>query len=78
MPVMHKENDWGIRVNGDELHPLPHVHVGFKDSSRVSVCIETGRVLVGTIKPPARLTPALKWIEVHKEELFTEYGRLNP
>lgn len=28
MPTLHKENDWSIRVNGDEPHPLPHVHVG--------------------------------------------------
>ena len=78
MPTMHKENDWAIRVNGDEPHPLPHVHVGFKDGSRVSVCIETGRVLVGIIRPPARLTLALEWIEAHKEEFLAEYRRLNP
>ena len=49
MPTMHKENDWAIRVNGDEPHPLPHAHVGFRDGSRVSVCIETRAVLVRSI-----------------------------
>ena len=78
MPTMHKECDWAIRVNGDEPHPLPHVHVGFRDGSRVSVCIETGRVLVGSIRPPARLAPALDWIAAHQEDLFAEYRRLNP
>ena len=78
MPTMHKESDWAIRVNGDEPHPLPHVHVGFRDGSRVSVCIETVRVLVGSIRPPARLAPALEWIAAHQEVLFAEYRRLNP
>ena len=78
MPTLHKESDWSIRVNGDEPHPLPHVHVGFRDGSRVSVCIETGRVLVGGVRPPARLAQALVWIAAHQNELFTEYRRLNP
>ena len=77
MPTLDKENDWAIRVNGDEPYPLPNVHVGFRDGSRVSVCIETGRVLVGNIRPSARLTPALEWIAAHQEELFAEYRRLN-
>jgi len=78
MPTMRKENDWAIRINGDEPHPLPHVHVGFRDGSRVSVCIETGRVLVGSVRPPARLTQAQEWIAAHRDELFDEYRRLNP
>lgn len=77
MPTMHKENDWAIRVNGDEPHPLPHVHVGFRDGSRVSVCIETRAVLIGSIRPTARLAPALAWIAAHQDELFAEYRRLN-
>jgi hypothetical protein len=78
MLTLHKENDWSIRVNGDEPHSLPHVHVGFRDGSRVSVCIETGHVLVGSVRPPARLAPALEWIAAHQSELFTQYRRLNP
>lgn len=78
MPTMHKENDWAIRVNGDEPHPLPHVHVGFRDGARVSVCIETGRVLVGSVRPPARLVQALAWIAEHRDELLNAYRRLNP
>ncbi len=78
MSTLHKESDWVIRVNGDEPHPLPHVHVGFKDGSRVSVCIETGRVLAGGIRPQGRLTQALGWIAAHQNELFAEDRRLNP
>lgn len=78
MSTMYKENDWAIRVNGDEPHPLPHVHVGFRDGSRVSICIETGRILIGSIRPPDRLRPALDWIATHRDELFNEYRRLNP
>ena len=78
MTTLHKINDWAIRVNSDEPHPLPHVHVGFRDGSRASVCIATGKILVGTVKPSARLTPALAWIAEHKELLLNEYRRLNP
>ncbi|OCX70734.1 MULTISPECIES: hypothetical protein [Acidithiobacillus] len=35
-------DDWRIRINGREQHPLPHVHVQFRDGSRVSLAIETG------------------------------------
>ncbi|MHB1581299.1 MAG: helix-turn-helix domain-containing protein [Acidithiobacillus sp.] len=34
-------DDWRVRINGRE-HPLPHVHVQFRDGSRVSLAIETG------------------------------------
>lgn len=78
MPTLHKENDWAIRVNGDEPHPLPHVHVGFRDGARASVCIATGNVLAGGVRPPARLTQALAWIAAHRDELLNEYRRLNP
>jgi hypothetical protein len=78
MPTIHKESDWAIRVNGDEPHPLPHVHVGFRDGSRLSVCIETGQVLVGSVRPPGRLAAALVWIAAHQGELLIEYRRLNP
>jgi hypothetical protein len=78
MATVHKESDWAIRVNGDEPHPLPHVHVGFRDGSRVSVAIETGRVLAGGVRPPARLVSALAWIAPHRDELLAAYRRLNP
>ena len=78
MPTLTKTDDWAVRVNGDEPHALPHVHVGFRDGSRVSVCIATGQVLAGNVKPAARLVPALEWIAGHREALFAEYRRLNP
>ncbi len=78
MATLNKTNDWMIRVNGDEPHPLPHVHVGFRDGARVSVCIATGRILAGSVKPPARLADAQAWIASNRETLFAEYRRLNP
>ncbi len=36
MPTLTKTNDWAIRVNADDPHPLPHVHVGFRDGSRLA------------------------------------------
>jgi hypothetical protein len=78
MPTVIRTGDWAIRVNGDEPHPLPHVQVGFRDGSRVSVCIATGVALAGGVKPWARLSPALAWIAEHRDELLVEYRRLNP
>jgi|JI10StandDraft_1071094.scaffolds.fasta_scaffold974857_2 hypothetical protein len=78
MPTLIKTSDWAIRVNGDEPHPLPHVHVGFRDGSRVSVCIATGAVLAGSVKPLARLSQALAWIAENRDVLLAEYRRLNP
>lgn len=78
MPILIKTSDWAIRVNGDEPHPLPHVHVGFRDGSRVSVCIATGVVLAGGVRPLSRLSPALAWIASNRVLLFAEYQRLNP
>lgn len=78
MGTVYKQDDWIIRVNADEPHPLPHVHVGFRDGSRVSLCIATGSVLAGHVKPPTRLVPAKDWIAAHRNELLAEYQRLNP
>lgn len=77
MPLMLRSADWSIRINGDEPHPRPHVHVNFRDGSRVSVCIATGCVLAGLVEPHARLKPALRWIALHRALLLVEYRRLN-
>lgn len=55
--------DWRIRINGME-HGVPHVHVIFRDGSRVSVAIETGEVLAD--------------IRANKAKYLDEYRRLNP
>jgi hypothetical protein len=78
MPTLIKTSDWAIRINGDEPHPLPHAHVGFRDGSRVSVCIATGATLAGGVRPAARLSAALAWIADHRDELLIEYRKLNP
>lgn len=69
--------DWRIRVNGNE-HGVPHVHVLFRDGSRVSVAIETRAVLSGNVTPLKRLMPALADIEEHERKYLDEYRRLNP
>jgi hypothetical protein len=77
MTTTHGENDWKIRINGGEEHPVPHAHILFRDGSRVSVALDTLEILAGTVRPRNRMIPAAKWIEAHREELLTEYRRLN-
>lgn len=69
--------DWRIRINGNE-HGVPHVHVLFKDGSRVSVAIKTRAVLSGNVTPAKRLLPARADIEVNELKYLDEYRRLNP
>ena len=69
--------DWRIRINGME-HGVPHVHVIFRDGSRVSVAIETGEVLAGGVQPLKRLVAALADIGANKAKYLDEYRRLNP
>lgn len=77
MTNYESSGDWRIRINGNE-HGAPHVHVLFKDGSRVSVAIETREVLAGGVVPAKRLTPALIDIVANAQKYFDEYRRLNP
>lgn len=77
MTTYPARNDWRIRINGNE-HGLPHVHVEFRDGSRVSVSIEAGRVLAGGVTPAKRLNPALEDIRENAAKYLAEYRRLNP
>lgn len=70
-------SDWRIRINGME-HGVPHVHVEFRDGSRVVVAIATGAALAGSVTPSKRLTPALADIALNAEKYLAEYERLNP
>lgn len=70
-------SDWRIRINGNE-HGIPHVHVLFKDGSRVSVAIKTRATLSGNVTPAKRLAPALADIEANERKYLDEYRRLNP
>lgn len=69
--------EWRIKINGME-HGVPHVHVEFKDGSRVVVAIESCTVLAGSVIPVKRLADALKNIEENKRAYLDEYRRLNP
>ena len=73
-------DDWRVRVNGREQHPLPHVHVQFRDGSRVSLIIELGqaRFWSAMSRPGNDWDPGRTWIEAHREVLLMEYRRLNP
>jgi hypothetical protein len=70
-------NDWRIRINGNE-HGRPHVHVEFRDGSRVSVAIDNREVLAGGVKPASRLNEPLADIDMNAEQYLNEYRRLNP
>jgi hypothetical protein len=70
-------NDWRIKINGME-HGVPHVHVEFRDGSRVSVAIEAREILAGSVTPAKRLGPALADIVQNAEKYLAEYRRLNP
>ena len=70
-------NDWRIKINGME-HGIPHVHVEFRDGSRVAVAIETGELMAGKVIPAKRLNPALTDIAANALIYIAEYQRLNP
>lgn len=59
-------------------HGVPHVHVEFRDGSRVVVAIETREVLAGAVIPAKRLLPALANVAVYAGKYLAEYRRLNP
>lgn len=77
MTKIHAQDNWRIRINGGESHPLPHAHVEFRDGSRLSVAVESLEVLTGGVRPLKRLSSPLTWIANHKDELMAEYWRLN-
>ena len=77
MTTAHGEGDWKIRINGGEEHPVPHAHILFRDGSRVSVALESLKILAGMVWPQKRITPAVAWILAHRHELLAEYRRLN-
>jgi len=72
-----KNNDWWIKINGKE-HGVPHVHVEFRDGSRVSVALSSLKIIAGNVSPAKRLAPALADIAVNAKKYLTEYERLNP
>ncbi|HBG04754.1 MAG TPA: hypothetical protein DDY22_04185 [Geobacter sp.] len=77
MTTSHGENDWKIRINGGEGHPVPHAHILFRDGSRVSVALDSLEILAGAVRPKKRIAQAVAWIIAHREELLAEYWRLN-
>lgn len=77
MTTYPPQDDWRIRINGNE-HGVPHVHVEFRDGSRVSVAIESRTVLACGVAPRKHLAAALMNIELNAKTYLQEYRRLNP
>jgi hypothetical protein len=77
MTTFPGEGDWKIRINGGEEHSVPHAHVLFRDGSRVSVDLNSLKILAGSVRPRSRVLPAIGWIAAHRDELVAEYWRLN-
>ena len=77
MTTSQGEGDWKVRINGGEEHAVPHAHVLFRDGSRVSIALDSFRILAGSVRPRRRLLPPLAWIMSHREELIAEYRRIN-
>ncbi len=77
MTNFKRTDDWRIKINGIE-HGVPHVHVEFRDGSRVVVSIETRLILAGGVSPAKRLNEALADIKANKSTYLNEYQRLNP
>lgn len=59
-------------------HGLPHIHVQFRDGSRVVLAIATGAILAGRVRPVQRLAAVRTWIAERRNDLLAEYRRLNP
>lgn len=60
MPVLKRFPDCRIAIYPRDHLPA-HVHIEFRDGSRVTVEIETLRV-TGTIRPLGRLARPLAWV----------------
>lgn len=53
-------------------HQRPHVHVRYQDCEAV-LAIPEGDILEGAL-PRAKLRLVLAWIEIHEEELMTDWN----
>lgn len=52
-------------------HKHPHIHVKYQDSEAV-ISIPHGELLDGEL-PPAKMRLVLAWIEIHKDELMSDW-----
>ncbi|HLD45452.1 MAG TPA: DUF4160 domain-containing protein [bacterium] len=56
----------------NKKHSKPHVHVKYQDEMAV-IGIPNGEVIEGSL-PVNRLKLVQAWIEIHKEELMTDWS----
>lgn len=66
---------YGIKVMiywmDGKRHHRPHIHVKYAEYS-ASVDIQTGNILAGDF-PPKKLKLVQAWIEIHQDELMTNW-----
>lgn len=74
MTRLHHNRNWKIEVFGRE-HGVPHFHLRWPDG-RASISIETLEVIIGN--PPSDiLAEACAWATLHREQIMTEWQKLN-
>lgn len=74
MPKIKQFPNCRIAINPRDHRP-PHVHVEFRDGDRCTVDIETLKIN-GTVRPAAKLTVALKWIETNRALLLAKWKEI--
>ena len=67
MPVVKRFSNCRIAIYPRDHRP-PHVHVEFRDGSRVKVEID-GLHVSGLVKPASRLDAAMRWIVENRRML---------
>jgi Domain of unknown function (DUF4160) len=55
----------------NKRHKKPHIHAEYQNKEAV-ISIPDGKVLEGTL-PPAKLKLVIAWVEIHKEDLLTDW-----
>lgn len=74
MPVLKRFPECRIAIYPRDHRP-PHVHVEFRDGSRVTVEIET-LLVKGAVRPAARMSRALRWIDDNRETLLATWEEI--
>ena len=74
MPVLKRFPDSRVAIYPRDHRP-PHVHVEFRDGSRVTVEIET-LLVKGSVRPAARMSRALGWIDANRATLLAAWKEI--
>ena len=74
MPVLKRFPDCRVAIYPRDHRP-PHVHIEFRDGSRVTVEIET-LLVTGIVKPNSRLARPLGWIAANRALLLDSWKEI--